>query len=211
MRRVEVKNLIYASGSGVYGDTGLVETAETYSPMRPISTYGASKLAGEALICAYCHMFGLRARAYRFANVVGPKQTHGVGFDFIRRLKQSPSQLKILGDGTQSKSYIHVEDVLNAILHTASFAMQPFDIYNVATGDYITVTEIADLAVELMGLCGNVIYDYSGGDRGWKGDVPMVRFDLSKIYATGWRPRRNSKEALRSAMLDMKKEMDSKR
>jgi UDP-glucose 4-epimerase len=208
MRRVGVKELIYASGSGVYGDTGLVETAETYSPMRPISTYGASKLAGEALICAYCHMFGLRARVYRFANVVGPKQTHGVGFDFIRRLKQDPSRLQILGDGTQSKSYVHVEDVLGAIFHTASFALQPFDVYNVATGDYISVTEIADLAVELMGLSG-VIYDYSGGDRGWKGDVPVVRFDLSKIYTTGWKSRLNSKEALRSAMLDMKKEMDS--
>ncbi|MDR1481578.1 MAG: NAD-dependent epimerase/dehydratase family protein [Synergistaceae bacterium] len=212
MRRVGAKELIYASGSGVYGDTGLVETAETYSPMRPISTYGASKLAGEALICAYCHMFELRARAYRFANVVGPKQTHGVGFDFIRRLTQDSSRLKILGDGTQSKSYIHVEDVLDAIFCTAFCAAQSFDVYNVATGDYITVTEIADLAVELMGLPGDgVIYDYSGGDRGWRGDVPVVRFDLSKIYAAGWRPRMNSREALRSSMLDMKREAESRR
>jgi UDP-glucose 4-epimerase len=210
MRRAGARELIYASGSGVYGDTGLVEAAETYSPMYPISTYGASKLAGEALICAYCRMFGFRAKAYRFANVVGPKQTHGVGFDFIRRLKQDPSRLKILGDGTQSKSYIHVEDVLNAIFHTASCVAQPFDVYNIATGDYITVTEIADLAVELMGLPEDVIYDYSGGDRGWKGDVPVVRFNLSKILATGWRPRLNSREALRSSMLDMKREMENK-
>jgi UDP-glucose 4-epimerase len=208
MRRSGVQELIYASGSGVYGDVGLTETGENYSPMRPSSTYGASKLAGEALICAYCHMFGLRARAYRFANVVGPRQTHGVGFDFVRRLRQDSSRLAILGDGTQSKSYIHVEDVLDAIFHTADYAAPPFDVYNVATGDYITVTEIADLAAEVMGLPkGSVTYEYSGGDRGWKGDVPVVRFDLSKIYATGWKSRLNSKEALRSAMLDMKREI----
>jgi len=207
MRRSNTEDLIYASGSGVYGEAGLVETGETYSPLYPVSTYGASKLAGEALICAYCHMFGLRSRAYRFANVVGPMQTHGVGFDFIRRLRKDASTLTILGDGTQSKSYIHVEDVLDAIFHTASYAAKPFDVYNVATGDYITVREIADLALEVMELpVETVTYNYSGGDRGWKGDVPIVRFDLSKIYATGWKARMNSREALRSAMLEMKHE-----
>jgi UDP-glucose 4-epimerase len=208
MRRAGVADIVYASGSGVYGDTGLTETGEDYSPLRPISTYGASKLAGEMLICSYCHMFGMRGRAYRFANVVGPRQTHGVGFDFIRRLVKGPKQLSILGDGTQSKSYIYVDDVLEAMHHTAPYASTPFDVYNVATGDYITVAEIADLAVEAAGLSpGSVRYDYTGGDRGWKGDVPVVRFDLSKIHATGWKARNGSGEALKLAMRAMIKEV----
>ncbi|MDR1514239.1 MAG: NAD-dependent epimerase/dehydratase family protein [Synergistaceae bacterium] len=208
IRRTSVKELIYASGSGVYGETGHLATGENYSPMRPTSTYGASKLAGEALICAYCHMFDLNARAYRFANVVGPKQTHGVGFDFVRRLRENPEKLKILGDGRQSKSYIHVEDVIDAILTSGNHAQKPFDVFNVATGDYITVKEIADLALEVMNLSKNrVFYEYAGGDRGWKGDVPIVRFDLSKIHITGWKSKLNSKEALRSAMLAMREEL----
>ncbi|MDR1875265.1 MAG: NAD-dependent epimerase/dehydratase family protein [Synergistaceae bacterium] len=206
MRLTGAEELIYASGSGVYGDVGPVETGENHSPLRPVSTYGASKLAGEALICAYCHMFGLRARAYRFANVVGPGQTHGVGFDFLRKLRADPGKLTILGDGTQSKSYIHVEDVIDAILASARHAERPFDVFNVATGDYITVAEIADLAVEAMGL-EKTLYEYTGGNRGWQGDVPVVRFDLSKIYATGWKARMGSQEALRSAMLSMKEEL----
>src|SRR6266849_1014308 len=115
MRQTGVRRLLYSSGSGVYGDTSTTPVVETYSPMRPISTYGASKLAGEALICAYCHMFDMHALAFRFANVVGPRQTHGVAYDFVLRLLRDPSQLQILGDGSQSKSYIHVDDVLDAI------------------------------------------------------------------------------------------------
>jgi UDP-glucose 4-epimerase len=208
MRRSGAQELIYASGSGVYGEVGLTPAGENFSPLRPISTYGASKLAGEMLICSYCYMFGLQARAYRFANVVGPKQTHGVGFDFIRRLKSDPSHLRILGDGTQSKSYIYVDDVIDAILHTATSAQKPFDVYNVATGDYITVREIADLAVELSGLqTSRVQYEFSGGDRGWKGDVPVVRFDLTKIEAIGWKPKYTSRSALAQSMMAMKKEI----
>ena len=111
MRVAGVPRLIYASGSGVYGDTGQTAVTETYSPLLPISTYGASKLACEALICSYTHMFDLHGVAFRFANVVGPRQTHGVAYDFIRRLREHPTPLEILGDGRQSKSYIHVDDV----------------------------------------------------------------------------------------------------
>ena len=199
-----VATLLYASGSGVYGDVGDREVDEDWGPLVPISTYGASKLAGEALICSYAHMFGLRARAFRFANVVGPRQTHGVGFDFVRRLLQQPDRLSILGDGTQSKSYIHVADVAEAVLLGACAGDQPFAVYNVSTGDHITVTEIASMVVECLGLDpAQVVYEYRGGDRGWRGDVPVVRLSTERIRALGWRCTRTSAEALREAIIAM--------
>jgi UDP-glucose 4-epimerase len=204
MRRSGVGTILYASGSGVYGDLGEVEATEQHAVGAPISTYGASKLAGEALISAYCFMFGLRGRAFRFGNVVGPHQTHGVGFDFVRRLLKDPTRLEILGDGRQSKSYIHIDDVIDAVLTAHGAAGPSYDAFNVATGDYITVTEIAELAVECVGLpAGSVKFSYTGGDRGWKGDVPIIRLATGHIHGIGWRCRRNSREALRTAMLAM--------
>lgn len=209
MRRTGAARLFYTSGSGVYGEDPSVEFPESYGPCIPISTYGASKLASESLIAAYCHMFGLIGRAFRFANVVGPRQTHGVGYDIIRRLKDDPTALRILGDGTQKKSYIHIDDVLEAIFLVAAQEMKPYDVFNVATDDYVTVREIADMAVKISGLQpGEVRYDFSGGDRGWKGDVPVVRFDCSKIKALGWRNRQSSAEALTAAMEAMRKELE---
>jgi UDP-glucose 4-epimerase len=204
MRVTSTPTILYASGSGVYGDIGETEADEDHGPLEPISTYGASKLAGEGLIAAYCHMFDLRGCAFRFGNVVGPRQTHGVGFDFVRRLLSDPKRLPILGDGSQSKSYVHVRDVVDAVLTALAKTEQRFRSYNVATGDYITVTEIAELAVECVGLDpGSVEYEYSGGDRGWKGDVPVVRLDTSRIRALGWQNAMDSREALRESMLAM--------
>jgi UDP-glucose 4-epimerase len=205
MRRSGVGRILYASGSGIYGDLGDLEGREDHGPLVPVSTYGASKLAGEALISAYAHMFDLWGRAFRFGNVVGPRQTHGVGFDFVRRLLADPTELRILGDGTQSKSYIHVTDVVDAVLTVAGGPVDaPFDAFNVATGDYITVTEIAELAVEVVGLePGSVRFTYTGGSRGWKGDVPVVRLDTGRVNATGWRCGHSSREALRASMAAM--------
>lgn len=201
MRRTATPRILYASGSGVYGDLGELEAREDHGPMVPVSTYGASKLAGEALISSYAAMFDLSGRAFRFGNVVGSRQTHGVGFDFVRRLLADPSRLEILGDGSQSKSYIHVEDVIDAVLLAHRVAEGPFDAFNVATGDYITVTEIADLALDCVGLRPeDVEYVYSGGSRGWKGDVPVVRIDTARIRSLGWQNHRGSAEALRAAM-----------
>ena len=204
MRRAGVGKILYASGSGVYGDMGIREAGEDDAVGAPISTYGASKLSGEALISAYCFMFGLRGRAFRFGNVVGPHQTHGVGFDFVRRLLKEPARLEILGDGRQSKSYIHIQDVIDAVL-TAHRADGPaYGVFNVATGDYISVTEIAELAVECVGLApGSVAFAYTGGNRGWKGDVPIIRLSTERINGMGWKCQRNSREALRAAMLAM--------
>jgi UDP-glucose 4-epimerase len=204
MRRAEVPTLLYASGSGVYGDIGAIDAHEDHAPLEPVSTYGASKLSGEVLIAAYCHMFGLRGRAFRFGNVVGPRQTHGVGFDFVRRLMADGTQLDILGDGSQSKSYIHVEDVLNAVFRAETAGEAPFAVFNVATGDYITVTEIAHLAIDALGLQHeNVRLNYSGGDRGWKGDVPVVRINTDRIRSLGWSNERMSAGALDAAMKSM--------
>ena len=201
MRISEIPLLLYASGSGVYGDIGEVEGLEDVTPMLPASTYGASKLAGEAMVCAYAHMFGIRGYAFRFGNVVGPRQTHGVGFDFVRRLLDNPSQLRILGDGTQSKSYIHVEDVVNAVLGVARTESSPFRAFNVATLDYITVTEIAEVALEILGIDReSVVFEYTGGDRGWKGDVPIVRLNTDRIRSTGWSNERSCREAIRDSL-----------
>jgi UDP-glucose 4-epimerase len=203
-RRSSVGLVLYASGSGVYGDLGEHEADEAYGPLEPVSTYGASKLAGEALISSYCHMFGMRGRAFRFGNVVGPHQTHGIGFDFVRKLLADPTRLEILGDGSQSKSYVHVTDVLAAVLLAGEQANDPFAVFNVATGDYITVAEIAALAVECLGLDGaQVELVYGGGSRGWKGDVPVVRIATDRIRALGWANRYNSREALRASMMSM--------
>jgi UDP-glucose 4-epimerase len=204
MRRAGVPRILYASGSGVYGDLGTIEAYENFGPLLPASTYGASKLAGEALICSYAAMFGISGCAFRFGNVVGPRQTHGVGYDFLRRLLDNPRRLDILGDGSQSKSYVHVEDIINAVLMAHERTERPFQVYNVATGDYITVTEIAHLAVECAGLeQRNVEFSYSGGDRGWKGDVPIVRLNTDRIRGLGWVCRRTSKEALGASMAAM--------
>jgi UDP-glucose 4-epimerase len=212
MRVAGVRRILYASGSGVYGDLGEREIAEDHGPLLPISTYGASKLSGEALIASYSFMFGLTGRAFRFGNVVGPRQTHGVGFDFVRQLLRDPSELRILGDGTQSKSYIHVEDVVNAVLTAHAKTARPYQVYNVATGDYITVTEIARIAVSVVGLDpGAVRFVYSGGDRGWKGDVPIVRLNTDRIRALGWRNARGSAEALRDSMTALVPDARAKR
>jgi UDP-glucose 4-epimerase len=210
MRTTGARSIVYTSGSGVYGEDARIAFREDYGPCTPISTYGASKLACEGLISAYCHMFGFFGRTFRFANVVGPRQTHGVGYDFVRRLKADPTRLRILGDGTQKKSYIHVEDVLEAISVVADQTTVQYDVFNVATDDYITVLEIAKLAAEVAGLDQREVkFEFTGGDRGWKGDVPIVRFDCSKIKALGWRNRRSSAEALTDAMKAMLGEIEN--
>jgi UDP-glucose 4-epimerase len=202
-RRSGVKTILYASGSGVYGDAGLEVLTEN-SALRPISTYGASKLAGETLLAAYSFMFGIKSIAFRFANVVGPKQTHGVAFDFIRKLKNNSNVLEILGDGEQSKSYIYVEDVIRGVILADSQISSGFAVFNLSTDDQVTVNEIAELCKSAMGLDIKKVNNiYSGGDRGWKGDVPVVRISANKIKKLGWNPRFNSVEALTKSIESM--------
>ena len=204
MRLSGAKRILYASGSGVYGDLGEVEAFEEYGPLIPSSTYGASKLAGESLISSYCSMFGITGCVFRFGNVVGPRQTHGIGFDFIRKLLKDPGQLEILGDGSQSKSYIYVLDVVKAVLLANEKSTLPFQAFNVATGDYITVREIADLALDCLNLSPQTThYGFTGGNRGWKGDVPIVRLSIKRIQSLGWDCQRGSRAALKESILSM--------
>lgn len=208
-RRSAVPRLIYASGSGVYGDLGDVEVDEDHGPLLPISTYGASKLAGEALICSYCHLFDLTARVFRFGNVVGPRQTHGVGLDFIMRLLDDPDRLRILGDGSQSKPYVHVSDVVDGVLHANRATTQAFAAYNLATEDYVSVRQIADLAAEVVGATPS--YEFTGGDRGWKGDVPVVRLNTQRIRSLGWANAMTSKDAVASSLRSLHAEVQAGR
>ncbi len=196
MRRTATKKILYASGSGVYGDVGLLSVPEDYGPMIPISTYGASKLAGEGLIAAYAHMFGISGVAFRFGNVVGPRQTHGVGLDFIRKLRANPAELHILGDGSQSKSYVYIDDIIAAVLLAGEKVTAPFAVFNVGTGDYISVKEIAEIAIEKTLGGASVKLCYSGGDRGWKGDVPIIRMNTDKIRSLGWTCQHTCRQAI---------------
>lgn len=203
VRRCGVKRLWYASGSGVYGERGDAAVAENDGPFVPISTYGASKLAGEALIASYCAMFGITARAFRFGNVVGARQTHGVGLDFLRRLRLDSEKLRILGDGNQSKPYIHVSDAVNAMLLADESTEGGFAVFNVATTDALRVEEIAVMALRCLSLEGKAALDYTGGGRGWKGDVPVVRLRTERIRALGWEPLLSSREAMSRALMEI--------
>jgi UDP-glucose 4-epimerase len=205
MRQTGVNRIAYSSGSGVYGDLGEVEATEDHGPLVPVSTYGASKLAGETLISAYAHMFGMQGRAFRNGNVVGRRQTHGVGFDFIRRLRGDPTELTVLGNGTQSKSYILATDVVSAFLTALDASSdKPFQSFNVATGDYVTVRDIVGLALEVLDLNPDTVdVRYGTEPRGWKGDVPVVRLNTDRINTLGWEVSMGSADALRTSMRAM--------
>lgn len=202
MRINDIEKIAYTSGSGVYGDVGTTKTPEDFGPLLPISMYGASKLACEAMISAYCHLYDMQAWIFRMANIVGARQTHGVIYDFIRKLKKNPKELEILGDGRQNKSYVHVKECIDAFFFAISHSDEKINIFNIATDDYIDVTNIAKIVVEEMEL-ENVKFKYTGGSRGWKGDVPIVRLDTKKINKLGWKPKLTSEEAVRKAVREL--------
>jgi UDP-glucose 4-epimerase len=197
MRIYGVKRLFFASTSAVYGEKDGTGVAEDDSPLQPVSYYGAAKLGSEALISAYTHMNGLSSLVFRFPNVVGPRLTHGAVFDFINKLKADESRLVILGDGTQSKPYMHVSDLIRGIMRFKESGAG-VTVYNIGVETQTTVKRIADIVCGEMGLTG-VRYEYTGGRGGWPGDVPVFSYNLSKIHSEGWRAEYSSDEAVRRA------------
>lgn len=201
MRRTSTRTLVFSSSGTVYGETPRA-CAEPDLGALPISLYGASKLAGEALVSAFAECFGLTARIFRFGNVVGPRGTHGAALDFLRKLAADPTRLDVLGDGHQSKPYLHVTDCADGLLfgldHTP--AAERLAVYNLAPPDATTVARIAELCVAASPHPGAAIV-YGGGDRGWPGDVPRSRMDAGKLAALGFRVRRTSDEAVHAAVL----------
>lgn len=199
MRRTGCKKLFFASTSAVYGDKLGVNVTEDVGSLSPISYYGGAKLASEAFISSYAFMNDFEVLVFRFPNVIGPGLTHGVIFDFLKKLQNNPKELEILGDGTQCKPYLYVLDLVEAIKEFSYRQKKGVEIYNIGVDTATTVKEIADMVCERLGL-ENVEYKFTGGNVGWKGDVPVFQYDLSKIYATGWRPSHNSNESVRDTL-----------
>ena len=204
-RAAKVPKIVFTSTSTVYGESSVVPTPEDYAPLEPISAYGASKLAAEALLSAYAHTFGIQAVVFRLANVVGGRSGHGVVVDLVRKLARHPARLEILGSepGT-AKSYVHIDDVIAGIASGVRHAEEPVAVYNLGSEDTITVRSLADAICDELGL-GGVAYTWTGGaggGRGWAGDVRVMQLSIDRLKGTGWRPRFSSEAAIRTAAKD---------
>lgn len=195
MRLYDVKKLFFCSTSAIYGDSDGKLMDENYSPLQPISYYGACKLGCEGLISAYTYMNDLHTLVFRFPNVIGPRLTHGVVFDFIKKLRNNPNELEILGDGNQCKPYLYVQDLVKCIQRFTKGLPKGVTLYNVGVDTATSVTRIAEIVVEKMGLT-DVKFNYTGGKGGWKGDVPKFAYDLSKVHSAGWTASMTSDEAV---------------
>jgi UDP-glucose 4-epimerase len=196
MDEVGLSKIAFASSSAVYGEAPR-PTPEDFAPLEPVSTYGASKLAGEGLLSTYAHSHDFTTWLFRFSNVVGPHQRNNVISDFIEKLLDDPESLTILGNGRQEKSYLHVEDCVDGMIHVVENTDEPTNIYNLGTRTTISVTRIAELVSDVVGC--DPEFEYTGGDRGWTGDVPKMRLSIEKVGATGWSPEMESAEAVRIA------------
>jgi len=202
MRIHHVPELVFTSTSTVYGDATVIPTPENYTPLEPISVYGASKLACESLISAYCYSFGMKAWTFRFANIIGSRSGHGVLTDFIKKLEQNPKELEILGDGKQTKSYLEVHECVAAMLFAVGHARDTVNTFNIGSEDWIDVKSIAEIVTEAMHLSGTK-FRFTGGERGWVGDVPRMQLSVEKIKALRWKPQLGSRESVRIAMQAM--------
>jgi UDP-glucose 4-epimerase len=202
MRLKDIKKIVFSSSSTIYGETPEISLPENYGPLLPISVYGAAKLAAEGLISSFCHTFDMQGWIFRFANVVGERGTHGVIVDFINKLKRNPKELEILGDGKQRKSYLYVKDCIDGMLFGFEHANEQINLFNLGSEGATEVNKIAEMVVKEMNL-KNVTFKYTGGERGWKGDIPRFQFDISKINKLGWKAKYSSDEAVRKAIRDL--------
>lgn len=179
-------------------------TPEDYGPVFPISLYAASKVACETLVTAFVHNYDMRCWIYRFGNIVGPNPTHGVIHDFVLRLREKPRELVVLGDGTQSKPYVYVEDCIDGMEFGLTHAHEPVNCYNLAVDDQTPVREIAEWTIEAMGIDRkSVAVKYGDEPRGWKGDVPQVKLDTTRMTKLGWKPKLSSREAVRRSIAEI--------
>lgn len=202
MRKNNVKNIFFASTSAVYGEMPDIVLNEETGGLKPVSYYGGAKLASEALISSYVSMCDMNAVIFRFPNVIGPRLTHGVVYDFVKKLRNNSKELLILGNGTQCKPYIYVTDLVNAIVKLTEQFEPGVEIFNISVlSEGTSVTHIAEIVVDVLGL-SDVEFKYTGGERGWKGDVPRFKYDISKVLATGWKPEYTSDEAVRKAVIE---------
>ena len=202
MRRYNVPEIAFTSTSTVYGEATVIPTPEEYTPLEPISVYGASKLACEALISAYCHSFTMKGWIFRFANIIGARSGHGVLIDFMNKLADNPREMEILGDGKQKKSYLEVQECVDAMLFAVGHATATVNTFNIGSEDWIDVKAIADIVAKKKGLY-QVRYRFTGGDRGWVGDVPKMQLSIARMKALGWKPRHGSQESMRMAVQAM--------
>lgn len=192
-RKKEVENIVFTSTSTVYGDAKIIPTPEDYS-CKPISNYGASKLAGEAYVNSYSHSYGIKGTVLRLANIFGKRGNHGVMYDFFHKLEKNQSELEILGDGSQDKSYLYVSDCVEAILTTWKKQNEDINYFNVGSNNKINVNEIAKLMCKKLGI--NPKFKYTGGKRGWIGDVPLMLLDCTKLKKLGWEEKISFEEGL---------------
>lgn len=197
MKEFGVKKLFFASTSAIYGETPCLLN-EDYGPLRPVSNYGAGKLASEAFISAFSSNVGIQTWITRFPNVVGERFTHGVIYDFIHKLRRNPSELEVLGNGEQCKPYVYVKDLVEGILYVIEHAQESYNVYMLGTDTRTKVKEIAAMVIEEMNLHATI--RYTGGDRGWMGDVPEFRYDLEKVNKLGWKASYTSNDAVRLAI-----------
>jgi UDP-glucose 4-epimerase len=204
MRRTGVKEIVFSSSGAVYGEPTVMPTPEDYGPILPISLYAASKVACETLITAFAHNYDITAWIYRFGNIVGPNPTHGVIHDFVLRLKDDPTKLVVLGDGTQAKPYVYVADCLDGMEFGIEHAREHVNVNNLAVDDQTSVREITDWTIEAMGIDrAKIDVQYGDTPRGWRGDVPQVQLDTRRMTALGWKPRLSSREAVRRTIAEV--------
>lgn len=202
MRLSGVPELVFTSTSTVYGEATVIPTPESYTPLEPISVYGASKLACEALISAYCHSFGMKAWIFRFANIIGSRSGHGVIIDFIRKLGENPAELEIFGDGKQTKSYLEVHECIAAMLFVVGHSRNTVNTFNIGSEDWIDVKSIAEIITEEMNL-PLTKFRFTGGERGWVGDVPKMQLGIDRIKSLRWKPQTGSRESIKIAVRAM--------
>jgi UDP-glucose 4-epimerase len=210
MRRALTKEIVFSSSGAVYGEPAVMPTPEDYGPILPISLYAASKVACETLITAFQHNYDLRAWIFRFGNIIGPNPTHGVVYDFIHKLQRDRTRLEVLGNGTQAKPYVHVEDCLDGMEFGVANANAEVNYYNLAVDDQTSVREITEWTLEAMDIAPEDIkVQFGDQPRGWKGDVAQVKLDTRKLTALGWKPKMSSREAVRRGIREIVAQMGS--